>query len=166
MGYELGACQINYDSTDLGKTFGGVSVALSESTVQLKTDQDGETPVDEIIVGTQVVVTGNLADIDLDTIATLTKQTKVTDTNKEKVEITTNMGTSLLTEAKVLIIKPYVGGSVSTNANTWITLALAGLKVTSNLAYNASDQRVLAFEATGYASSTGLVATFGDTTVT
>jgi len=164
--YELSPCQINYKGSDLGRTNGGVTLTLSQSGVTLNTDQDGETPVDEYIVGTDVRVSGNLADIELDNIANIMNETKVTDGTKEKVEINTNVGTSLLDNGGELILKPYVNGSVTTDQNKWITLHNAGIKATAEMQYDMSNQRVIAFEATGYADSTGLIATFGDTTAT
>jgi hypothetical protein len=162
--YELSPCQIEIDGSDMGKTEGGVTLEVTEETAALHTDQDGTTPVDEQVTGTIMRVTGKLAEITLANIATLTKQTRVTDGTKQKVDISTNVGTSLLTNAKVLVLKPYVSGVVTTDANKFITLHQAGIKANLSMVYNRSDQRVLAFEATGYADSTGLIGTFGDTT--
>jgi len=164
--YELGPAQILWDASDLGKTQGGIVVNLTETTQTLNTDQDGESPVDEWVTGTQVSITGNLADISLANIASLTKHTVTTDGTKQKVEITSNAGTSLLTNAKVAIVKPYIAGVPTTDANKWITLHTAGMKINTALNYNASDQRVMGFEMVGYADSTGLIATFGDITAT
>ncbi len=161
--YELSPCQIEIDSSDMGKTEGGVTLEVTEETVTLHTDQDGTTPVDEQVTGTIMRVTGNLAEITLSNIATLTKGTKVTDGDKEKVEINSNVGTSLLTNCKELVLKPYVSGSVTTDNNKFITIHQAGLKINASMTYNRSDQRVIAFEATGYADSVGLIGTFGDT---
>lgn len=164
--YQLSPCQVHFKGSDLGKTQGGVTLAINQTSVTLHTDQDGEVPVDEQITGTTVVVTGNLADISLDNIASIMNETKATDGTKEKVEINTNVGTSLLDSGGELILKPYVNGSVTDDQNKWITLHNAGMKATTDMAYNASDQRVISFEANAYADSVGLVATFGDTTVT
>lgn len=164
--YELGPCKIEFpEGTDLGKTNGGVSVTIEETFAALNTDQNGENPVDEYITGTSVMVEGSLAEITLDNISKIYKQSKTTSGDKEKVEIKANVGTSMLSESDVMIIKPYDGGTVTGNANDWITLHHAGLKATgTSLDYNATDQRVLAFQATGYPdTATGLIATFGDT---
>ena len=163
--YQLGPCKVEFpEGTDLGKTQGGVTVTVEETFAALNTDQDGESPVDEYVTGTQVTVEGNLAEITLDNVAKLYKQEVVGTGDSRKVEISTNVGTSLLSESDVMIIKPYDGGTVSGTANDWITLHHAALKATGSLSFNATDQRVLAFSATGYPdSATGLIATFGDT---
>ncbi len=172
--YELGPCQILYcdvgDSSgalvDLGKTFGGVNVTIEETYQELKTDQSGETPEDESITGTIVKISASLADIDLDNVAFILKQTKVTDATKEKVEITPNTGTSLMTAGQKIVVKPYVSGIPTTDANKWITLTKAGIRASIDLAYDSSTQRVLKFEATGYPDTNDVIAVFGDETAT
>ena len=163
--YQLGPCKIEYPAgTDLGKTHGGVTVTVEEQFAPLHTDQDGENPVDEYITGTLVTVEGNLAEITLENMAKLFKTTVITAETKKKVEIKPNVGTSLLAESDVLIIKPYDGGTVSANANDWITLHHAGMRASTSLSYTTSDQRAIAFTATGFPdTATGLIATFGDT---
>lgn len=163
--YQLSPCQISYKGNDLGKTQGGVTLTMSQTSVTLNTDQDGETPVDEQITGTDVRITGNLADISLSNIANIMNESVTTGSNGEKMEVYTNVGTSLLDNGGELILKPYVNGSVTSDANKFVTLHNAGMKSTAEMAYNMSDQRTLSFEAIAYADSNGLTATFGDTTV-
>jgi hypothetical protein len=164
--YQLSPCQVSYKGSDLGKTQGGLTVSMNQNSVTLHTDQDGEVPVDEQLTGTTVTVSGNLADITLANIAIIMNETRVTDGDDEKVQINTNVGTSLLDNGGELIIKPYVNGSVTTDENKWITLHNAGIKATAEMAYDMSNQRVISFEATAYADSNGKVATFGKTSVT
>jgi hypothetical protein len=166
--YQLGPCNIEYPAgTDLGKTHGGVTITVEETFVPLNTDQDGENPVDEYLTGTMVTVEGSLAEITIENLAKLFKQTVVTDGTKKKVSISPNVGTSLLAESSVMIIKPYDGGSVSANANDFITLMHAGMRANTSLTYNATDQRTIGFTATGFPdTSTGIIAVFGDTSAT
>jgi hypothetical protein len=172
MGYELGPCQILYrpltDSTgpltDLGKTLGGVELSINETFQQLKTDQDGEVPVDEYITGTVPVITGRLADISLSNLAFTLKTTVVTDTTKQKVEVIPHAGTSLMVNGVKLVIKPYDAGVPTTNANRWITLPKAGIRVAAKLQYDNTNQRVIEFTATGYPDDDGNVLVFGDET--
>lgn len=164
--YELGPCTITYAGTDLGDTNGGITVTVEESYASLTTDQNGENPVDEVVTGTKVTVAGALAEISLENIASLYKTTVIGTGDSQKVEIKANVGTSLLTNSDVLIVKPYVGGVVSTAKNDWITLGQAGFKATGALTYNSSTQRTLAFTATGYPDASGVIATFGDSAAT
>ena len=161
--YKLGPCQILYGGVDLGKTEGGINVTLSHTFQMLHTDQDGESPVDEYITGTDVKVTANLAANTLSNIATIMHSTLEGSGTKRKVEITPNVGTSLLANGGILILKPYINGVVTSQANNWITLHKAGIKAQADLAFNRNDQRVIKFEAVGYPdSTTSLIATFGD----
>lgn len=163
--YYLGPCQILFKGADLGKTEGGVKVAAAQTSVELHTDQDGETPVDEYKTGTTFKVSGSLAEITLANFAAMFHSTVVTSGTKQKVKVVPGVGTSLMDQGGVLIIKPYIAGTVTTNANKWITLHNAGMKATIDLAFDRSTQQVMNFEAVGYPDSTGLLATFGDTTI-
>lgn len=164
--YYLGPCQIIFKGSDLGKTEGGIKVTANQTSVELHTDQDGETPVDEYKTGTTMMVSGNLAEITLANFAFMFHTTVTTDGTKQKVEVVPGVGTSLKDEGGVLIVKPYIAGAVTALANKWITLHQAGMKATMDLAFNRSDQQVMAFEAVGYPDSTSVIATFGDITAT
>ena len=162
--YYLGPCQIIFKGSDLGKTEGGVRVTGTQTTAELHTDQDGETPVDEYKTGTKISVTGSLAEITLENFASMFHTTVQSSDTKQKVEVSPGTGTSLFDQGGRLVIKPYVAGVVTTDKNKWITLHQAGMKANIDLAYNRSDQQVMAFEAVGYPDSDSLIATFGDTT--
>ena len=164
--YYLGPCQIIFKGSDLGKTEGGVRVTAGQTSVELHTDQDGETPVDEYKTGTTVGVSGNLAEITLANFAFMFHTTVITDGTKQKVLVVPGTGTSLKDQGGILIVKPYVAGAVTALANKWITLHSAGMKCTIDLAFNRSDQQVMAFEAVGYPDSNSIIATFGDQTAT
>lgn len=165
--FQLGPCKIEYGGEDLGNTNGGVTVTIEESYASLTTDQNGENPVDEQCTGTSVTVEGALADITLDNIASLFKTTVVgTAGSAQKVEIKANVGTSLLANSNEMVIKPYVNGTVTTDPNDYITIHNAGFKASASMAYNATDQRVINFTATGYPNADGVIVTFGDVTAT
>ena len=163
--YALGPCKVEFpEGTDLGKTSGGVTVTMEETFTPLNTDQDGENPVDEYITGTTVSIEGSLAEVTLENVAKLFKRTVVGTGDSQKVEVNTGVGTSMLGESSVMILKPYDGGTVTGDATEWLTIHNAGMKASASLNYNATDQRVLGFTATGYPdTATGLIATWGDT---
>lgn len=150
--YQLGPCEIvdNTSGRSLGRTNGGVSLKIEETSVTLHTDQDGETPVDEVITGTTVTIEANLAEITLENIAFMMKTTVVNN----QVKIAPNVGTSLFANSRELCLKPYVQGAVTTDEKQMILIPRAGIKATPNMQYNARDQRVIAFTATGYPDST------------
>lgn len=149
--YQLGPCEIidNTSGRSLGKTQGGVSLKIEETTVTLHTDQDGETPVDEVITGTTATLEANLAEITLENLAFMLK----TNVASNQVKIGPNVGTSLFTNARELCIVPYVQGVPTTDIRDKILIPKAGIKATPNMNYNSKDQRVIAFTATGFPDS-------------
>lgn len=154
--YELGPCQIynNTDGKDLGKTMGGITLNIEETYQALNTDQDGTTPVDEKITGTNVTVTANLANITLSNIALGLKQSVAGAGADQYVLVTPNAGTSLLDNGKEICIKPYVDGSPTTDESNMILLPKAGIRANMNLQYDVDTQRVIALTLTGYPDST------------
>ncbi|RLE61935.1 MAG: hypothetical protein DRJ47_11480 [Thermoprotei archaeon] len=163
--YQLGPCKVEIDGADMGKTEGGVTLTINDSSVVLHTDQDGETPVDEVITGKTVTVTGALSEVTLEHIATVLNASVTGAGASKKIEITPGVGTSLLSNSVQMILTPYVDGSPSSAANDKITIHKAGLKAAIDMAYNRSDQRVVNFEAVGYpdSSQSDVIITFGDT---
>ena len=155
MAYQLGPCEIiditsGGAGTSLGRTSGGVSVKIEESSVSLHTDQDGEVPVDEVITGTKVTIEASLANITLENLALMLKTT----VNANVVKVKPNVGTSLLQNAKVLLIKPYKNGVLSTDKKDFIFIPKAGIRASLDLNYNSKDQRTIKMSITGYPDST------------
>ena len=52
----LGICDVTFDGVDLGSTKGGVEVTVKTTNYQVKADQMGETPIKDVITGTEVSV--------------------------------------------------------------------------------------------------------------
>jgi len=142
MALELGPCKAAFNSVDLGKTNGGVTVTISDDSVDLVSDQYGSSPEDTVITGTTVEVSMALAEIDMATLqsvlqpqSTLTAATAVAGLNK--------VGTSLLSIAKELRLTKYVNGAVSTAATDAIIFPKAAPLGDVELSFDASNQRVL-----------------------
>ena len=164
MSYELGPCQILYDNVDIGATEGGVTIKMAESSADLKTDQSGSEPIDTVGTGVAAVIECSLASIDLTNFAFAHKTTVVTDGNKQKVVIIPNVGMSLRDNAKKLIVKPYVGGIVTTDANKWFTFPVAGIRADEELTYDVDTQRTIKVTFIAFMADTGEVAILGDET--
>ncbi|WP_042445187.1 hypothetical protein [Azospirillum sp. B510] len=52
----LGICDVTFHGIDLGSTKGGVEVTVKTTNFQVKADQMGETPLKDVITGTEVSV--------------------------------------------------------------------------------------------------------------
>lgn len=164
MGYQLGPCKIEYNGADIGATEGGVTIKMAEDSADLKTDQNGTQPIDAVITGVAATIECNLADISLDQFALAHKTSVITDGTKQKVLIIPNVGLSLRDNSYKLIVKPYVDGVVSTDANTWYTFNKAGIKAEEDVSYDSSTQRVLKVTFIAFADDNGYVAILGDET--
>lgn len=169
MSFELGPCELSYDGADLGSTEGGVTIKMAEDTADLKSDQTGTQPVDQVVTGTSGSIECSLATISLENFALAHKSNVIvdgTDPNKKKVIILPNVGTSLRDNAKVLIVKPYVNGVVTADANKWYTFPMAGIKAEDDVVYNVDTQRTIKVTFTAYADDNSQIAIIGDETAT
>jgi len=182
MSLELGPCGAYFGTagaeTSLGKTFGGVTVKITDDVVDLKSDQYGTSPEDSVITGTIVEVEMSLAEVAFDELAIALNQDKFGTGLTGGVPGENNVGTSLLAAAQSLVLKKYIAGSESTDPVNHITFPAAAVKSDVELTYDADNQRVLkitfkCFPATvstnwGTASAIDKVVTyyFGDNTVT
>jgi len=146
MALELGPCQVEYDSADLGKTNGGVTVTIKDDSVDLVSDQYGSSPEDTIITGTSVEVTMALAEIDISTLESILQpqiDTAGETSSADAVAGRNKVGTSLLTEGAILKLTKYAGGAPSTDAKDVLVFPAAAPLGDVELSYDASNQRVL-----------------------
>ena len=65
---KLGVCTVFFDGVDLGYTKGGAEVEVHTNTHEVKIDQFGETPINELVTGREVTVKVPLAETTLDNI--------------------------------------------------------------------------------------------------
>lgn len=127
--------------TDLGKTNGGVTLRISDESVDLKSDQYGTAPEDTIITGTICEVDANFAEIGFDLLAKVLHQTVIGLDSGVIGE--NNVGTSLLADDKELQLIKYVNGIPSALLIDRMTLPLASPIGKLELAFDADNQRVL-----------------------
>jgi len=182
MALELGPCQVKFGTAgsevDLGKTHGGVTVKITDDSIDLKSDQYGSSPEDTIITGTTIEVETALAEVTFDELAIALNQTKFGTLLTGGIPGENNVGTSMLTNAQSLVLVKYVDGAPSTDDTDLITFPAACPVSDVELSYDADNQRVLkltfkCFPATvsanwGTSSSVDKVVTyyFGDNSVT
>lgn len=160
---KLGVCTVTFNAVDLGYTKGGVVVEVQTSTHEVKVDQFGETPINELITGRMVTVKVPLAETTLENlVATMPGASLVTDgvdANKKKVEVATGVSTSLLSVAQKLVLRP----KGTTGAEDF-TVPLAMCPGALNFAYKVDDERVFMADFKGYADENGLLFVVGDET--
>lgn len=66
---KLGVCTVFFDGNDLGFTKGGVEVEVASTTHQVKVDQLGDTPINELITGRTVTAKVPMAETTLANLA-------------------------------------------------------------------------------------------------
>jgi hypothetical protein len=144
MALELGPAQIKWGESgleeDLGKTLGGVTVRISDSSVDINSDQFGEAPEDTILTGTTVEVECPFAEVSYSLLSKILFQ----DTFGTKVGFAgeNNTGTSLKANGKSLLVIKYVNGVPSTDLADVIHFPLAAPVPNIELSYDSSNQRV------------------------
>lgn len=160
---KLGVCTVLFDDIDLGFTKGGVEVEVQTSTHEVKVDQMGETPINELITGRTVTVKVPLAETTLDNLVKImpgaTLVTDGTDPLKKKVVVSTGVSTSLLATAKTLTLRP----KGTTGADDF-TVFKANCPGALNFAYKLDDERVFVANFKGYAANDGSLFSVGDDT--
>ena len=147
MALELGPCGVFFGTAgaevDLGKTLGGVSIKITDDSVDLKSDQYGTGPEDSVITGTTVTVEMSLAEITFDDLAIALNQTKFGTLLTGGIPGESNVGTAMLANSDSLVLKKYVAGAVSATATNHITFPAAHAVGDIELSYDADNQRVM-----------------------
>jgi hypothetical protein len=152
---------VTHSFSILGDTLGGITYTTEETSQQLKTDQAGETPVDEVITGLKASIEANLAEITLDNIAMLYKTTVEGSGTSRRVELKSQVGYSNLTNAKKAIIIPYDGADLSDDVEDLITFVQAGIVASGSRTFDGSNQQVIKLTMTGYPDSSQIVVVLG-----
>lgn len=178
MALELGPCQVKWGTAgaeeDLGKTLGGVVVRITEGSRDLKSDQAGDAPEDVVLMGASVEVECPFAEVGFTLLSKILGQDLIGAASGVVGE--SNVGTSLLTNGKYLVLIKYVDGIASTDLKDTITFPKAAPVPNLEFSFNSDNQRVITavfkcFEATVNASWGGGAASdktirywFGDET--
>lgn len=146
MALELGPAQIKWGTSgsevDLGKTLGGVTVRMSDSSVDLKSDQFGESAEDTILTGTTVEVECPFAEMSYDLLGKILFQSSIGSDASKGFTGENNVGTSLLTNSASLLVIKYENGSPSTNIADTIHFPAAAPLPNVELSFDATNQRV------------------------
>ena len=162
---KLGVCSVLFNNVDLGFTKGGVEVEVATTTHEVKVDQLGETPINELITGRTVTVKVPLAETTLDNLVKImpgaTLVTDGTTPTKKKVVVKTGVSTSLLDVAQELVLRP----KGTTGADDF-TVHKAACPGALNFAYKLDDERVFVANFKGYADATGDLFSVGDDSAT
>jgi len=147
----LGPAQLWWKGSELAKTFGGIHVLIDEVTAEKRYDQVGLW--DLIQVGKEITVRAALANLSHALLSTVFGAEGAlytggaTPTCDQVFAIYLGLGISHRDEGGELILKPYIGGILSTDPCQWFHVPLCYPKVVgTDLVYDETTQRALMVE--------------------
>jgi hypothetical protein len=161
---KLGVCQVFFDGEDLGYTKGGVEVEVKTEVYKVTVDQFGKTPINQNILGREVMVKVPLAETTLDNLVKIMPGATLVSTGGVKAAgeftFTANPANNetITINGKTVTFKTSAATGpldVLIGANLAATMTAAALKL------NASTDPAIAI-AQYVATATKLQVTFGD----
>lgn len=149
---KLGVCKVFFNGQDLGYTQGGVDVSVKTDTHAVNVDQFGKTTINEYIMGRTVTAKVPLAETTLENMVRIMPGSVLmddeTDPTKKFVEVTTGIGTDLLSIARELRLHPVSLAAEDFSEDFVIPLtATAGAL---DFAYKLENERIFNVDFTGY----------------
>lgn len=140
---DIGPCSVYLQGVDLGHTQGGVTLTYEPSSVELKVDQYGDTPVDYALLGESVMVTCNLAEITEANVAkAITNSTLSTSGGDSMVKLGATAGARYSTNAGgQLILHPLANAANDLSGD--VTLYNVIIDDSVELNYSPSEQKIL-----------------------
>lgn len=137
---DLGPCQVLWDNTDLGPTFGGVSFKEEVHSVDIKEDGHGDTPVDAIF-------TGRLDSIECkftrSTLAQLEKMITASTAGGTNLKVINTVGDQMFADSKELILKPLVNNTASATTTEWLHVHRTYPIAAVEFGYDNANQRII-----------------------
>ena len=141
---DIGPCDVSLNGIDLGYTEGGVMFKYEPSSVQMKADQLGDTPLDFALLGENVEVECNLAEITEANVAfAMTNATKTTSGGDTMVGFGATPGTlySSRTNVGQLVLHPSSRSAGDKSHD--VTLYKVVVDSAIELSFTADTQKVL-----------------------
>jgi hypothetical protein len=159
---EMGPCDVEFKTTDLGLTKGGVEVTFATEVTPIVADQYGDSVINQVIKGRSVKVKVPMAEGDLTKLAAVFPGSTLVGTGAAKrLVINAAVGTSLRALAGPLVLHPHALDPADKSKDVTIPLAMA--KGDIQFSYKADDQRVYTVEFEGYVDlTTGELFNIGD----
>jgi hypothetical protein len=160
---DKGPCEIVWgygesDAAYLGKTLGAVKITEETGSSDINEDQAGDAAVDGVLLGSTIKVEVPLTRLSRAQLARVLNVTL----DGHKVPLENQVGCSLYTLAKAMVLKPLCGNVISTDPSEWIelykTYPIAGLDLT----FDKETQRTIPITFKVFVSQeSGFVGLFG-----
>lgn len=167
-GLDLGPCQILFGTAgaeaDIGESQGNVVVNFNMELADLKSDQFGTLPKDQVITGLGASVVVPMAEYTLENLARALNQSVKRIDEDKGFWGGTLVGTKLSDKAQSLLLKKYVDGVPSTDTNDWVRFPKAAPSGSISISFGASDQRIIETTFTAFPDASNRLYVFGDET--
>lgn len=143
---DKGPCELVWgygesDAAYLGKTLGAVKLGMETGTSDINEDQAGDAAVDAVMNGSVMTLEVPLTRL---SVVQLRRVLGVTEPAGGPciVPLKNQVGCSLYSLAKALVIKPICGGVISTNPCEWIEIYKAYPVAGLDLTFDKETQRI------------------------
>jgi len=140
---DLGPCRAIWNGTDLGETFGGIEFKEDLTSKEIKTDQNGETPVDKVFTGR---LTSVIAKFTRQTLAQLEAVIESSTAGANNLKVVNSVGNAMFSRSEELILKPVVDGVTSVDPNDWLHIHRTFPVAKVNFMYDVGTQRTVEVE--------------------
>jgi hypothetical protein len=137
---DLGPCQVLWGGTSLGPTLGGVVFKEEVTSVDIKEDGHGETPVDAVFTGRKVTIECKFTRSTLDQLEAMITGSVATATN---LKVVNTVGDQMFADAEELILKPLVNNVASVTTTEWLHVFKTYPVAAVEFGYDNSGQRII-----------------------
>ena len=137
---DLGPCQVEWNGTSVGRTFGGVKLKYTLATAPVKEDQEGEAAVDDVTIG----ISNCTVEVPCSrsTLAQLEKMIHRSTLVATVLTMKNSVGQDLYDLSKELVLKPWENGAASMTATEWTTIFKTYPIIDAEVVFDNAGQRI------------------------
>jgi hypothetical protein len=137
---DLGPCLCLWGGTSLGPTLGGVTFKEEVTSVDIREDGHGESPVDAIFTGRKVTIECKFT---RSTLAQLEAMITGSTAGADNLKVVNTVGDQMFADSEELILKPLVNNVASVTATEWIHIHKTYPVAAVEFGYDNSGQRIV-----------------------
>lgn len=108
---KVGVCSVNFNSTDLGHTIGGVSVSYEPIYKDVAVDLYGQTTVEKYLIGEKFTATVRLAEKTIANLRNAIPQSTFAGAANARITIGAKAGKKATDDAAELVLHPVIEGT-------------------------------------------------------
>ena len=142
---DMGPCELYWgygdsDMAALGRTLGGVKVAMETNAADILEDQAGDAPVNAVLTGSILTVEATMTRLSVTQLARILNA-EVEGHDDDVIPIENQVGCDLYDVSKALLLVPLCGNEPSTDPATWVVIFKAYPIAGLDLTYDKDTQR-------------------------